>query len=388
MHPLYGTTAVAGIGLRQYRRGASPLPEQGVLAEAILAACQDAGFDPAQVDGFVSYGDDKNEPVRLMPALGTRELRFSSAVWGGGGGGIAGAFGLAAAAILSGQASAVIVFRALVEGSSGRLSAAVMAHHLNDHMLAAGLVAPAQVCAIRANRLYQHHDVPQSAATELIRASYYHAARNPEAVAFGREFDPAVIAESRWIAEPFHLFDCSRENDGAGAFLIVSADRARDLAKPPVYLLGCANGTEQGWGDLLENDDEALYPTAGFRPIARRLYAETGLTPADIDVVQLYENFSAQGLASLIDHGFCTYENVAEVVRFENLIAPSGKLPVNTGGGNFAQGFIHGIGTAYEAVKQLRGESANPVPGAKTCLLAGGPGAPTVSSAIFGNVIP
>lgn len=183
MHPLYGTTAVAGIGLRQYRRGTSPLPEQGVLAEAILAACADAGFDPAEVDGFVSYGDDKNEPVRLMPTLGTRALRWSSAVWGSGGGGIAGAFGLAAAAILSGQASAVIVFRALVEGSSGRLSAAVMAHHLNDHMLAAGLVAPAQVCAIRANRLYERHKVPPSAATELIRASYHHAARNPEAVA-------------------------------------------------------------------------------------------------------------------------------------------------------------------------------------------------------------
>lgn len=388
MHPLYGTTAVAGIGMRQYRRGASPLPEQGVLAEAIRAACADAGFDPAEVDGFVSYGDDKNEPVRLMPALGTRELKWSSVVWGGGGGGVAGAFGLAAAAILSGQASAVVVFRALVEGSSGRLSAAVMAHHLNDHMLAAGIVAPAQVCAIRANRMYEHHGVPRSVAEELVRASYYHGSRNPEAVAYRTELDLEEMRSSRWIAEPFRLFDCSRENDGAAAFLMVSAERARDLKKPPVYLLGCANGAEKGWGDLLENDDEALYPTAGFRPIARRLYAETGLSPADIDVVQLYENFSAQGVASLIDHGFCTYENVAEVVRFDNLIAPTGKLPVNTGGGNFAQGFIHGIGTAYETVKQLRGESSNPVPDAKICLLAGGPGAPTVSSAIFGNTIP
>lgn len=385
MHPLYGTTAVAGIGMRQYRRGSSPLPEQGVLAEAIRAACADAGFDPADVDGFVSYGDDKNEPVRLMATLGTRELKWSSVVWGGGGGGIAGAFGLAAAAILSGQAKAVIVFRALVEGSSGRLSAAVMAHHLNDHMLAAGLVAPAQVCAIRANRMYEHHGVPKSVAEDLVRASYYHGSRNPEAVAYGEDLDVSAFRNARWIAEPFRLFDCSRENDGAAAFLMVAADRARDLRKPPVYLLGCANGAEKGWGDLLENDDEALYPTAGFRPIARRLYAETGISPDGIDVVQLYENFSAQGVASLIDHGFCTYENVAEVVRFDNLIAPSGKLPVNTGGGNFAQGFIHGIGTAYETVKQLRGESANPVKGARTCLLAGGPGAPTVSSAIFAN---
>lgn len=388
MTPLYGSTAVAGIGVRQYKRGTSPLPERGVLTQAVLDACADAGFDPADVDGFVSYGDDHNEPVRLMSDLGTRELKWSSMVWGGGGGGIAGAFGLAAAAIVSGQASAVIVFRALVEGSSGRMSAAVMAHHLNDHMLAAGVVAPAQVCAIRANRMYEHHGVPRAVAEELIRASYYHGSRNPDAIAYGRDLDLGVMRNSRWVAEPFRLFDCSRENDGAGAFLMLSAERARALKKPPVYLLGCANGAEKGWGDLLENDDEALYPTAGFRPIARRLYADTGLSPADIDVVQLYENFSAQGIASLIDHGFCTYENVAEVIRFDNLIAPTGKLPVNTGGGNFAQGFIHGIGTAIETVKQLRGESANPVPGAKICLLAGGPGAPTVSSAIFANTLP
>ena len=79
-HPLYGTTAIAGVGLRQFRRGASPLPERSTLVEAILAACAEAGFDPAGIDGFVSYGDDKNEPVRLMPALGLRELRWSASV--------------------------------------------------------------------------------------------------------------------------------------------------------------------------------------------------------------------------------------------------------------------------------------------------------------------
>ena len=384
-HPLYGTTAIAGVGLRQYRRGASPLPERSTLVEAILAACAEAGFDPAGIDGFVSYGDDKNEPVRLMPALGLRELRWSASVWGGGGGGIAGAFGIAAAAILSGQASAVVIFRALVEGGSGRMSAAVMAHHLNDHMLAAGLVSPAQVCAIRANRLFEHHGVPRGIVEELVRASYHHGSRNPEAVAYGQPFDADMLRHSRLIAEPFRLFDCSRENDGAGALLMVSAERARDLAKPPVYLLGCAQGTEAGWGDLLDNDDDDLYATAGFRPVARNLYAATGLSPADIDVVQLYENFDAQGVMSLIDHGFCTADSAADLIRFENLIADGGRLPVNTSGGNLAQGFIHGIGLAVEAVRQLRGESANPVAGARTCLLAGGPGSPTVSSAIFAN---
>lgn len=379
-----GLVAVAGIGYRQYKRGSAPLPERGILVQAIIDACEDAGFDPALVDGFVSYGDDKNEPVRLMPDLGTRQLNWSAQVWGGGGGGVAGAFALASSAILTGQARAVVVFRALVEGNSGRLSAAVMAHHLNDHMVSAGMVAPAQICAMRAQRLFEYHGVPHGVCEELVRANYYHGSRNPEAIAYGQDFDVAEARSSRWIAEPFRLFDCSRENDGAGALLVVSSEVARDLRRSPVKLLSVAQGAQKGWGDLLENDDAALYPTAGFGAIRERLYAQAGLTPADIDVVQLYENFSAQGVASLIDHGFCTYENVAEVVRFENLIAPSGKLPVNTGGGNFAQGFVHGIGCAVEAVRVLRGESANPVPDARTCLFAGGPGAPTVSSAIFG----
>ena len=388
MRPLYGTTAIAGVGLRQYKRGAAPLPERSVLVEAILAACDDAGFDPAEVDGFVSYGDDHNEPVRLMPELGTKELRWSAAVWGGGGGGIAGAFGVAASAILTGQASAVVIFRALVEGASGRMSAAVMAHHLNDHLLAAGVVSPAQTCAIRANRLFEYHGVPQQVVEELVRVSYHHGSRNPEAVSYGQAFDVEMLRNSRMIAEPFRLFDCSRENDGAGALLMVSSERARELKKPPVYLLGCAQGADAGWGDLLENDDIDLYATAGFRTVAQRLYADTGLSPGDIDVVQLYENFDAQGIMSLIDHGFCGYEDAAEFIRFENLIAEGGKLPLNTSGGNLAQGFVHGIGLAIEAVRQLRGESFNPVTGAQTCLLAGGPGAPTVSSAIFANLVP
>lgn len=386
MMNLSGKVAVAGLGVQQYRRGAAPLPERGLLVRAIVDACEDAGIDPSEVDGFASYGDDNNEPVRLMPDLGTRELRWSSNVFGGGGGGIAAAFGQAVGAIMTGQASAVVVFRALAQGNSGRLSSAVMAHHLNSHMVSAGLVSPAQMCAIRAQRMFEKYGVPTSAAEEIVRVAHYHGSRNPEAVVYGQEFSHEAYQESRYIAEPFRLFDCSRENDGAGALLLVSSERAKDLRRLPVFVLGVAQGAAQGWGDLLENDDEDQYVTAGFRSVARNLWNQSGLTPADIDIAQIYENFSAQAVASLVDHGFCAFDEVADFVRFENLVAPTGKLPINTAGGNIAQGFIHGIGIAIEAVQCLRGESANPVPGARTCLLAGGPGAPIVSSAIFGNV--
>ncbi len=378
-----GSTAVVGVGLHQYKRGQAPMPERSVLVRAIVDACEDAGMHPSDVDGFVSYGDDRNnEPVRLMSDLGTKELCWSSMIWGGGGGGIAAAFGCAAAAIASGQANAVVVFRALVQGDSGRLSQAVMGHHLNDHLIACGAVAPAHACALRAQRLFEYHRVPHSVVEELVRASYYHGSRNPRGVSSGRPLDLSAYNTSRWIVEPFRLFDCSRENDGAGALLLVSAERAKDLRKRPVYLLGVAQGAGKGWGDLMENDED--YASAGFASVARRLWAQTGLRPEDIDCLQLYENFTAQGIASLIDHGFCTYENVVDFVRYENLIAPGGRLPINTSGGCLADGFIHGINIAVEAVRQLRGESSNPVPNARLCMLAGGPGAPTVSSAIFG----
>lgn len=380
-----GIASVAGVGVRQYKRGESPLPERGVLIRAIMDACEDAGFDPAEIDGFATYGDDKNEPVRLMSDLGIRDLAWVSQVFGGGGGGIAAAFGQAVGAIATGQAKAVVVFRALVQGNSGRMSAAVMAHHLNAHMIGSGLVAPAQMCALRAQRMFEHYGVPHAAVEAFVRAAYHHGERNPDAVAYGKPFSAETYNTARWISEPFRLLDCSRENDGAGALLVVASDRARDLRKPPVHILGVAQGAASGWGDLMENDDDDQYATAGFRGVTKRLWAQSGLTPADIDVAQIYENFSAQGVASLIDHGFCSYESVADFCRYENLIAPSGSLPINTAGGNLAQGFIHGIDMPIEAVRQLRGDSANPVPGAKTCLLAGGPGAPIVSSAIFGS---
>ena len=381
--PFCGSVSVAGLGLHQYKRGQAPMSEQGVLVRTIVDACEDAGIDPADVDGFVGYGDDHNEPVRLMSDLGTKELLLNTQIWGSGGGGIAATLGVAAAAIATGQANTVVVFRALVQSNSGRMSAAVMRHHLNAHIVGAGVLAPAVNCAIRAQRLFEHHKVPRSVAEELVRVSYYHGSRNPEAMSYGKDLNVDVYRSARWISEPFRLFDCSRENDGAGAIVLTSTERAKDLRRKPIRVLGVANGTEKGWGDLAENDLQ--YGSAGFRPVARRLWQQTGLSPKDVDVVQLYENFSAQGVMSLIDHGFCTFENAADFIRFENLIAPSGKLPVNTSGGNFAHGFIHGFGTVIEAVRVLRGESANPVPDAKVCLLAGGPGAPTVSSALFGT---
>lgn len=382
MSALRGATAVVGIGATpMHKRGTSPLGEGALALQAIVAACEDGGIDPRSVDGFASYGADANEAPALLGSLGTRELRWSSMVWGGGGGGIAGAVAMAAAAIVAGQAETVVVYRALAQRDSGRLADAVSRGHFPELYRANGVSLPSQVCALRTRRLLE--DVPASCLLAVVRACYHHAGQNPDAVGHGMEVDAATYETSRWISEPIRLLDSSRENDGAAAVILTAADRAADVVARPVYLLGATQGAGAGWGECIEN--EGNYGSAGFPPVARRLYESTGIGPGDVDVVQVYENFSGPAVAALIEHGFCTPESAAEVLTFENLVAPTGTLPINTSGGNIAEGFVHGMHLVLESVRQLRGDSTNPVPEARIGLLTGGPMAPIVSSALFSN---
>ncbi|MGJ3562038.1 thiolase C-terminal domain-containing protein [Streptomyces sp. INA 01156] len=119
--------------------------------------------------------------------------------------------------------------------------------------------------------------------------------------------------------------------------------------------------------------------------MADELWADAGIRPEQVDVAQIYENFTGPAVAVMLDLGLVTRENIGELLTVENLTAPGGRLPVNTAGGNIAGGFVHGIGLAAEAVRQLRGTSSNQVPGARVSLLTGGPAAPLVSAVVLGG---
>jgi acetyl-CoA acetyltransferase len=380
---LRGAAAVVGIGQTPYyKRGQSPEPELQLCLRAIVAACEDAGIDPRDVDGFVSYGSERNDGQKLMPALGTRELRFGSLMWTHGGG-IPGAVGLAAAAIATGQADVVAVYRAMAEHSGGRLRVAVAQNDTAAQYLVNGVDAPVQMCAMRALRMVEGDGVPAETMRAMAMASYYHAHNNPNALGRAMDLDEQAYADSRMISDPYHLFDCSRESDASAAVILVSAERAKHLTGQPVYLLSAPMGAGEGWGALEEN--HRPYTSSGFLSVAARLWKESGYGPSDVDVAQIYENMTGQGVAAIIDHGFCSSEEAGEFITFGNLIAPDGKFPINTSGGNLAEGFIHGMGLVPEAIRQLRGTSTNQVPGAKLSLMTGGPGDMFVSSALFGT---
>ena len=386
-----GAAAVVGVAEQHYRRGEAPHGEKRMLLESILAACADAGVNPREIDGFVSYAGGANDGAILGGALLIDELRWSNMMWGGGGGSVAAAITNAAAAIATGQAECVVVYRAMSQADTGRLGYAK--YHYGSHFLAHGVGSPAQICAMRTQRMLEHGGVPRTAMRALVLAAYRHAQNNPTAQGYGRPLDEQTYENSRLIAEPFHLFDCSRESDGAVALVLVSAERAKTLRPDPAYVIAGAQGAPGGFSELIDNDLGEQYSSAGFGPandgkpgVAQRLWSYAGLGPEDIDVVQVYENFSGPAVAALIDHGLCpSGEAAGTVMTVENLTAPTGKLPVNTSGGNLADSFVNGLNLAVEAVRQIRGTSTNPVADAKTSLFIGGPMAPLVSSVLFGH---
>ena len=378
------STAVVGVGATDYfKRGTSPLSSTQLVLQAILRACEDAGADPRTIDGFVSYAGDSSEGLVVGAALGVHEVRWSTQVWGGGGGAVAAAVNCAAAAVHSGQASCVAVYRGLSEATDGR--GAYNKGHMGHLYVAHGMMAPAQVCALRTQRMLEVDGVPPSTLEAVALAGYHHAQNNPRAVAYGQPLDHDRYRGARPISEPLRLFDCSRENDGATAILVVSAERAGDYRGVPAYILSGVQGAAAGWTESVENENN--YTSAGFHPaLVQRLWDGAQLTAADVDVAQVYENFTGPAVASMIDHGLCPPGPAAgEVLTVDNLTVERGHLPINTAGGNIAEGFVHGIGLVAEAVSQIRGGSPNPVAGAEVSLLIGGPMAPLVSSTVFGS---
>ena len=170
--------------------------------------------------------------------------------------------------------------------------------------------------------------------------------------------------------------------------ILVSASQyirpaADDFKHRPAYILGSAQGSEYRNGARGHN--APLYATSSFTTVAPQLYDMAGVKPGDVDVVQSYENFTGGVLMSLVEHGFFKAEEANDFLKIENLLAPSGKLPLNTSGGNLAECYMHGLELQLEAVRQLRGKSTAQVRDPKLSMVISGPMVTPVSSMILGT---
>ncbi len=385
---LRGKTAIAGIGeTTYYKHGQSPDSEFKLALQAIVRACDDAGISPHDIDGFASYGNDRSEAGRLAAALGIKELKFSNMFWGGGGGGVCGAVGNASAAVATGMADCVVAFRSLAQGQYaryGRGTGAPLVAGDDSFIIPYGVMSPAQRFAMKVTRFMHNHGIEQEALRAIPIACYHHAQTNPAAVMRGRTLDEAKYDASRWIVEPFfHLYDCCQENDGAAAVIVVPADRAKDTQHKPSYVLACGQGSDHRSAAPVHNMPN--YQSSHFAKLAPRLYDMAKLGPADMGIVQCYENFTGGVLMSLVEHGLVKAEEANEFLVPKNLLAPSGKMPLNTSGGNLAECYMHGLELVIESVRQIRGTAINQVPRNDAAIIMGGPMVTPVSSLILGS---
>ena len=282
---------------------------------------------PREIDGFASYSNDRNDPSRLAAALGLPELRFSNMQWGGGGGGGSAAVGNAAAAVAAGYADCVVVFRALAQGqfgASAQRRPAARSPARPRCTFPYGLISPAQTLrdAGRCASCTTTASGRRRCARSRWRRTITRSPTRARSCTAGRSRAEAYDA-SRWIVEPFRLFDCCMENDGAAALVLV-VGRARARPAPAARLPPRRGAGLRAPQRGPRRTTRPIYATSSFTTVAPHLWEMAGLGPKDVDVVQSYENFTGGVLMSLVEHGFFAPEEANEFLTVGEPLAPDG----------------------------------------------------------------
>jgi acetyl-CoA acetyltransferase len=371
--------AIAGIGTTTYSK-ASGVSPAALAAEAAIAAARDAGLPVTDIDGIVRSDYDEVSAAALADTLGIDDLGYWGQV-GAGGAAPAAMVGQAVAAIRSGLASNVLVFRAL-NGRSGRrlgkgvpTTAAVGGGSSYLELFAPyGMTSPGQFFAMVARRHMAEYGLTPDTLAEIALTCRRRANANPAAQMYERELDRDGYFASRMIADPLRVFDFCLETDGAAAVLVTSAERARDLAQKPALIRSVAQATTPRLGPgqmypVLMSD--SLTDLSSAR-VAKRLYERAGLGAADVDVAQLYDCFTITVFLQLADYGFCKPGDAAAFVA-DGALEFGGSLPINTAGGQLSEAYIHGMNHVVEGVRQIRGTSTSQVPGAEVSLVTSAP---------------
>lgn len=349
--------AIAGLGItdvgKVYGRSATDF-----AAEAVRRAAADAGLALRDVDGLlISSGIQRDVTVGLQNVLGLRDLRLLADM---------NAFGATAAsmivyaanAVTSGLASAVAcVFadaplrprESAGSAYTGRKYKPISG--FAGFQVAGGITNPNVKYALAARRHMETYGTTSEQFGSIAVAQRSWAAMNPRA----QMREPITIEDhqtSRWIAEPLHLLDCCLVSNGGAAVIVTTADRAADLARPPVHILGWGQGHP---GQVMERGSEFGLRT-GAVVSGRTAMRMAGVEPSDVDMLQLYDCYTYTVLVTLEDYGFCPKGEGGKFVA-DGRTGPGGRLPVNTGGGQLSGYYLWGMTPLTEAVIQARGDA-------------------------------
>ncbi|MCD1638170.1 MULTISPECIES: lipid-transfer protein [Stutzerimonas stutzeri group] len=379
---LSGQAAIVGLGATEFSKN-SGRTELRLAMEATLAALEDAGIDPKEVDGFSSYTLDKVPEFEIARLLGCEQVRFFSQIPHGGGA-ACGPIMHAAMAVATGVAKTVVVYRAMNErswyrfgnGSYGFGNTPIFENVNYGWYMPHGLHTPASWIGMFAQRYMHTYGATSEDFGRVAVAARDFAATNPNAFFYGKPITLEEHQASRWICEPLHLLDCCQESDGAVAMVITSAERARDLKQKPVIIKGASQGMAPGQQSMTSFYRDDITGLPEMEVVARELYRQAGVGPDAIQTAVIYDHFTPFVLPQLEAFGFAPKGEAKEFVRAGHH-ARGGKLPINTHGGQIGEAYIHGMNGVAEGVRQVRGSAANQVDSVEHVLVTAGTGVPT-----------
>ncbi len=382
-HPLRGKTAIVGVGQAGIGE-AHGFSAMEILAQAATQAVADAGLSMQDIDGLATCSSAASMwALPVAEYLGLRPQFIDSTMLGGSS--FIAHLMPAMLALESGQCNAVLVcygstqktgtFSRKAMSEAFRLIDPLPYEHPYQPML------PPTAYALAASRHMHEFGTTREQLAEVAVAARRWAQLNPEA--YMREpLSIEDVLNARMISTPLTVRDCCLVTDGAGAFVLTRADRARDLRQTPVYVLGNATAV---WNRQISCMDDLTLTSASES--GQRAFAMAGLQPSDVNVVGLYDAFTINTLLFLEDLGFCKKGEAGAFVA-NGGIAPGGRLPVNTNGGGLScvHPGMYGIFIVIEAVRQLRGACGDrQVQDAKIALAHGNGGTlSSQSTALFG----
>jgi acetyl-CoA acetyltransferase len=343
-------TAVAGVGHTNYAALRERDPERSAFelgTQAFEAALSDAGLRKDEIDGLILTRVP--DYLRMASMLGLTNLRFANQLPAGGR--FAGmTVQYAALAVAAGLADCV----ACIYGNNGRSVGATYGGEADTPETASydapyGMTSPGAYVAHMFRRHQFLYGTPEETLGTVTINDRRNAALNPVAV-MRTPFTMEDYRNARYIAAPLRLLDYCLINDGGVCLIITSAERARDLRKPPVLISATAAGAE-----LTDFYSVTDFFYAPLQSMAAQIYPAAGVERSDIDVLQVYDNFTPTVLFSLEGLGFCGRGESKDFITAER-IALTGDLPINTSGGHLSESYMQGWALLAELVRQLRGE--------------------------------
>jgi len=383
LRALRGSAAIAGVATFGCGEAAG-FTDMELLARSAHAAVADAGLNMSDIDGFCSASSSAS--MWAMPAieyLGIRPRYIDSTMLGGSS--FIAHLLPAMMALQAGQCNAVLVCYGSAQRTAafGRREVTASRKFLDPqpYEMPYEPMMPPSAYALAASRHMHEFGTTRRHLAEVAVAARAWAALNPEAFMRGPLSIDDVLG-ARMISDPLSVRDCCLVTDGGGAYVLVRADRARDLPHKPVYVMGNATAV---WNRQISSMHD-LTTTCAVES-GTHAFAMAGLAPKDIDIAQLYDAFTINTLLFLEDLGFCAKGEGGAFVE-GGAIGPGGRLPVNTNGGGLScvHPGMYGIFALIEAVRQLRGDCGErQVANAKTAVAHGNGGTlSSQSTAILG----